>query len=368
MYHQDIISKARDLAIQGKHAEAIELLESAIQPNVNSTSAEIWWELAQIYKDPNKKRRAAARTIRSDPTHQAARQMMAQLLSVSEKREIDQSISTSSQIRNNPVIRSERLVQPKLALIGFLTLASGSAIFFALFFTLSRYQSVNIVLTSIPYASPIITTVGNQFEDVNPEFATLTASIETSTGATLVALAPTTGADLRFVLPVLEEAQPRFFRFPILIYMPPDEEIWEQAFANALQQVNNAFSQIDNRLSLERTTDAQKADITIRTMTKSEYDTWSSCPRTDETIGCGWIFLVYHEQANQPAPFTIGGQVRISNDTRYPSSAMLHELLHSLGIQDHSDDPNDVMYPYMSSNNRMGAGDIEQLRLLYAPS
>jgi len=215
MYHQDIISKARDLAIQGKHAEAIELLESAIQPNVNSTSAEIWWELAQIYKDPNKKRRAAARTIRSDPTHQAARQMMAQLLSVSEKREIDQSISTSSQIRNNPVIRSERLVQPKLALIGFLTLASGSAIFFALFFTLSRYQSVNIVLTSIPYASPIITTVGNQFEDVNPEFATLTASIETSTGATLVALAPTTGADLRFVLPVLEEAQPRFsgFRF-----------------------------------------------------------------------------------------------------------------------------------------------------------
>jgi hypothetical protein len=73
-----------------------------------------------------------------------------------------------------------------------------------------------------------------------------------------------------------------------------------------------------------------------------------------------------------PNPETLAGDVHFDDSESWHIgsnvdvfSVALHELGHALGLG-HSDNPNDVMYPYLKINTTLASGDIAAIQTLYA--
>lgn len=352
----------------GDSVQAVRILEQAIRDPVSKEDWRIWWALANVSSVREVKQRAASRVVRLNSAYQPARQMLSELLSqannISPKANRSQTQRTrSSQARSLAPSRtashrrsSTSWMGGSIALILAVTFLAAAGLL--IIRSTQPGDTARVVPTfASTLAAPVPTLTGRPISTVAPPVTVTAVPV-------MVAAAPTRSIFERLTIPVSDNAARRFFQSPIRVFINVSDEIWAPALDLALIELNSAFQQIDPRFSMEQVERAAETDILIQVMSRAEYRAWDACPFGTDSLACGWI-VVLETPTDDSVPFSIQGQVRIVNDSPNSVGTLLHELLHALGIGEHSGDPADIMYPRIEDKVRLAPGDITRLRALY---
>jgi hypothetical protein len=151
----------------------------------------------------------------------------------------------------------------------------------------------------------------------------------------------------------------RFYHFPVTVYYDTSSlgevpAVWDSAIDNALHELNQV-------VKVERADDPQIADIVLTVVSAETLAVECELSEVGVVAGCASIYLV-------------SGSVRpdfrsaafVSTEARNPAGAVLHELMHALGVVVHSPDPNDIMYYKETPVTQLSPRDLSTLRRLYA--
>lgn len=88
--------------------------------------------------------------------------------------------------------------------------------------------------------------------------------------------------------------------------------------------------------------------------------------QTAETFAGRTYYPDQNRKIAWPNGCTSYSMIYLSRPSHHGPVQSLHELMHALGIKDHSTDPRDIMYPTINSQqNGLTAGDIARLKALY---
>lgn len=154
----------------------------------------------------------------------------------------------------------------------------------------------------------------------------------------------------------------RFYKFPVRVWVGPTPN------PNWQRYVDNALRQIGQVVPITRTSNEADADLILYFAPRAEYD--ELCPAG--TLGCAALTF-------DLATSSFEGRVRytgfayIAHDQPTDMAAqvvILHELLHAVGVDVHSQDPRDIMYYQYGifgdrSNALMSERDFNTLQRLY---
>jgi predicted Zn-dependent protease len=210
--------------------------------------------------------------------------------------------------------------------------------------------TLTLAVIQTPTPNPTVT-----FEPSNTP-TSIASTLETTSGA------PSTNSN---VIPLFEIASAnagrpalRFHSQPVRVYMNTNDSIWLDALQHAIGQINGIvqIAQVEN---------ASQTDITIEIMSPAAYENLSNCPALEVSIGCAQLFAIRNFDADASFPYTYQGNVWLSSTVPNPRGALLHELLHALGVTEHSQSPEDIMYPYMTTQTTLSFNDAARLRELY---
>jgi predicted Zn-dependent protease len=168
--------------------------------------------------------------------------------------------------------------------------------------------------------------------------------------------------DINPVFEIASAAVPRpslrFHSSPVRIYMNTQELQWVDALQHAIAQVTGI-------VPIVQVIDASQTDITVEIMSPAAYSSLGNCPETEISIGCAQLIAVRNFEADAPFPFTYQANVWLSRDAVNPRGSLLHELMHAFGVTEHSQDPNDIMYPFLTEQTTLSFRDAQRLRELY---
>jgi tetratricopeptide (TPR) repeat protein len=345
-YSNKDLNTIRSLLKEGKRHQAVIALEKLI--STYPTSGEIWWLLANAYDDRKKIQRALSRTLRYQPENEEARRWFRQML-----KENDQNIL-------QPTLRSSRQLKiPILVVVSIILVIM-------VFIMQSRgYSPVVTIVKTSTIVLPTATIQSNSPSPTATEFASPTP-IEL---VTAVAVVPTdtvsanSDGALSFTQTVVfeESGTPslRFHEFPVLIYMDNQTTLWLDALQNAMSQINPIIP-----LTLVSSPPANNF-IYISILDIDEYRQLTGCPNLSEAMGCARLVAIRNLNDNAAYSYNYVGNIWLQATVQNPEGSLLHELFHALGVQDHSQNSTDIMYPYVTSVAQLSANDIRQLRILY---
>jgi hypothetical protein len=147
----------------------------------------------------------------------------------------------------------------------------------------------------------------------------------------------------------------RFYEFPVTVYYESEgnSPVWDYALKNAITEINQV-------VQMERTDDEGEADIVLKIV--DPYEVAEECEVSDIFVVAGCATFRTWGGSARP---NFRGFAFVSTDAVYPSSAVLHELVHALGIVVHSASRDDIMYFQETENSYLSVRDINTLRRLY---
>ena len=145
----------------------------------------------------------------------------------------------------------------------------------------------------------------------------------------------------------------RLDNLPIYVHINTSDPLWLEALFHMRDQI----SQVIPVVIADYSTDAS---VIIEIISPSTVRL--ECPGSMETIGCGWISGIRDLSTGQ---LQYTGFVRLRDDATNKKGVLLHEVMHALGIEEHTDDPNDIMYPLQTNTIILSASDIALLQALY---
>lgn len=148
----------------------------------------------------------------------------------------------------------------------------------------------------------------------------------------------------------------RFYEFPVTLYFESEgsDLIWDYAVKNAIAELNQV-------IEVERTDDERQADIVLKIVDAIQLA--KECEVSDIFVVAGCATFRTWGGSARP---DFRGFAFVSTAAFYPVAAVLHELVHALGVVVHSPDPDDIMYFQETPNTSLSIRDINTLRRLYS--
>lgn len=384
MNHTENLKQAYQLIKAGKKEAAIELLRPICKADPNNADA--WWLLANALTEPRQIYTALQRLLMIDPFHEQAQTKLDSLIAqYGTQPLVPAKLSTTSTI--TPKKKSSLPMMGGIAIIliiislaaAFLLLQSSNdepeiaAISTDVPLPTSVSSPTSIVTSTItltatprPSGTPLPATwTPTDPPTIDPNYVTNTPWLRPTTvlatadpalfgetywdgigdGYTLETYTRSGGRHLRF------------YEFPVKVFVSGGDEAWSSI-------VNQAIAQLSTVVPMERVASEPEATLVIFIMPPDEYERWSGCPQA-ETVGCAAI-LDMGDFGGGDTYHRILGDVYINTNVTNKLGAILHEMLHALGVMVHSPNENDIMFPYETQATRLSQRDLNTLRRLYA--
>ena len=339
---QNDLQRANELIAAGRYEEARALLNQIAE--CEPSNAHVWWLLSFTHADPAEIRRCLSKTVLLDPTHRQARERYQELNRLESHR------SKATIWDSGPQSKLESL---RRLLFGGMLAMLLMAVILALMLVWGPENKVPIEEQNATQpASAIIAS------ETAPIFATVTKTLSPTT--IILPLTPTvelpTSVPTRVAVATYRTR--RFYVFPVYIYLASQEPEWIDATLHAVDQLREQVG-----LDLVLTNDPLEADITIYVLDQADDTTWRNCPDLDRLIGCARLTLIQNNSLDELPQ--VSSNVWIMRTTSNPRGGLLHELVHALGLSEHSDEPNDIMYPFLVKQETLSPNDILRLKALY---
>jgi len=151
-----------------------------------------------------------------------------------------------------------------------------------------------------------------------------------------------------------------FNRFPIRLFFITQQNEWNNVRDVAIRELNTV-------IPIELTSSLQDSDVVIEIIKRDLLYSVTTCGAQIDIAGCTNVIGV-RDIATSGSSLVYSAHIWIAEDAYNPIGAVLHELLHSLGLRTHSRDANDIMYGFETNLTRLSPNDIAQLQSLYPAS